>query len=291
MGQKALRLPLAALVAVLLWGASFVATRRALASFTPFGLVFLRLLLGTPLLWLALRARGGALLPRREDRPRVLVLGLLLAAHLAIQAFGLLYTSAIHTGWIIGFMPVPIALGALVFRGERFGAAGWAGALVAAAGVACVSLEDLPDLAHARWGDALQLSSCLTWTAYTLLGARAVAQSGALRSTAAAMTVALALLAPAALARGLWTRPPAASEVGALVFLGVFCSALALVLWYRAQAVYGSQRSGAMLYLEPFVTLAVGVLWGGERAGPQALLGGALVVCGVLLTALRPKVP
>lgn len=286
MGPGSVRLPLPALVAVLLWGASFVATRQALASFTPFGLVFLRLVLGTPVLFLALWARRGALAPEREDRASVALLGLLLAAHLAIQAFGLGYTSAIHTGWIVGFMPVTIALGALFVGGERFGVLGWVGVAVGTVGVLCVTLEELPGLAQARWGDLLQLTSCLTWTAYTLIGARAVARSGALRVTVLAMGVATALIAPLALASGFTVRAPEARELGALVFLGVFCSAVALVLWYRSQARYGSQRTGAVLYLEPFVTLAVAVLLGAERAGAQALLGGTLVVVGVLCTAL-----
>jgi drug/metabolite transporter (DMT)-like permease len=158
---------------------------------------------------------------------------------------------------------------------------------VATAGVLCVTLEKLPDLVHARWGDLLQLSTCLTWTAYTLVGARAVARSGALRVTVAAMAVATALLAPLALASGLTTRAPGPWELASLVFLGVFCSALAMVLWYRSQALYGSQRTGAMLYLEPFVTLLVALLVGqeGEHAGALQLLGGSLVVAGVICTS------
>lgn len=297
MEPRAQRFPASALCAVVLWGGSFVATRRALEAFTPYGLVFLRLTIALPFLAAFLRLRGAPYLPGRRDLLVGLGLGLILALHMGVQAHGLLHTSAIHTGWIIGFTPAAIAVGAWLFRGERLGRPGWAGVALASAGVLFVTLEELPELARARWGDLLQLSTCLTWTAYTLLGAGAVARSGAVRVTVVAMAVAALGLLPVLLAAAragpgtaAWSAAflvarPGAPELLALAFLGVFCSALAMVLWYRSQRRHGSQRTAALLYLEPFVALAVGVAVGGERAGLQALIGGTAVVAGVALAA------
>lgn len=295
--SRAARFPAAAFVAVVLWGGSFVATRRALEAFTPQGLVFLRLAIALPLLTAFLRLRGAPYLPAGRDLRTGLWLGLILALHMGIQAHGLLHTSAIHTGWIIGFTPAAIAVGAWLFRGERLGRLGWAGVALASAGVLFVTLEQLPELARARWGDLLQLSTCLTWTAYTLLGASAVARSGAVRMTVVAMGVAALGLLPLLVVsastfsegpswRAAFLRArPGAVELLALAFLGCLCSALAMVLWYRSQRRHGSQRTAALLYLEPFVALAVGVAVGGEQAGLQAVIGGTTVVAGVALTS------
>ena len=97
--------PWSALVAVAFWGASFVAVRIALQAFTPTGLVTLRLIVGSALLGLLLRLRGGALLPAGSDLPRCIVLGVVLGVHLVIQAVGLQFTTAVNTGWIIGVIP------------------------------------------------------------------------------------------------------------------------------------------------------------------------------------------
>ena len=89
--------PWSALVAVAFWGASFVAVRIALQAFTPTGLVTLRLLVGSTLLGLLLRLRGGALLPARSDLPRCIVLGVQRGGLPAVGA-GLVIHGAIRVG-------------------------------------------------------------------------------------------------------------------------------------------------------------------------------------------------
>ena len=276
-------LPGLALVAVLFWGASFVAVKIALESFHPFGLTALRLVLGTGLVAVVQRARGRPLLVRLRDLPVCLLLGLILGAHLTIQAWGLLYTSAIHTGWIIGIFPAATALGAHVFLHQRLRGPGWIGVVVATGGVLLVTLEKLPDLANARLGDLVQLSSCLTWTAYTLVGLPVVARNGALRVTGFVMAVAAVVLAVPAAATGFLVAPPGAREVVAVLFLGLLCSGMAYALWYRAQHVHGAHRVAATLYVEPFVTLAVAMALLDESIAWTAGLGGAIVLLGVWL--------
>ena len=132
------------------------------------------------MLVLVVGLRGGRRLPVPADRPACIGLGLVLAAHLLIQAYGLKHTSAIHTGWIVGFMPVTIALGAYLLRRQRLNALGWLGVAVGTGGVLLVTLKSTPDFAQARFGDLLQLASCLTWTVYTLAAGGPVARNGAL---------------------------------------------------------------------------------------------------------------
>ena len=78
------------------------------------------------------------------------------------------------------------------------------------------------------FGDLLQVTGCFTWAAYTLLGARPVLSSGSLRVTTWATLLAGLLLFLIALATGFGTRP-SASELLALVYLGLFSSAAAFL--------------------------------------------------------------
>ena len=144
-----------------------------------------------------------------------------------------------------------------------------------------MTLEDPAGLAEAGFGDLLQCVSCVTWTVYTLVGVRAVEREGALRVACVSMLVASAVLAPVAAWRGLWHASPGTLEWGALAYLGLCCNAIAFTLWYRSQRVHGVHRTGATLYLEPFVTLVAAMLVLHEPFGPRAAVGGVVMLLGV----------
>lgn len=279
--------PWSALFAVAVWGGSFVATKHALGPedarvFTPFGLVALRFLMGGLALLVVLALRGGPLLPEREERGRVALLGAILGLHIGLQTYGLCFTLATHAAWIVCFTSVTIALAAHFLLGQRLRGIGWLGVALAALGVLGVTRSHAG--AHGSrigFGDLLQLTGCLTWAGYTLLGARPVANSGALRVTTFATLFAGLLLLALTPVTGFGNRP-GSSELAALVYLGLFSSAAAFLAWYHAQQQYGSQRTAATLYVEPFVTALVAA----NVDEPLVLgtaLGGGVVLCGVWL--------
>ncbi len=273
------------LFAVVVWGASFVATRIVLEDLGPFHLVAARLLAGAALLAFMLKLRGGRMAPIRRDVPVCLFLGGTLAAHLLIQAHGLQYTSAINTGWIIGFIPVTIAVGAQLLGQQRLGAGGWAGVAVGTAGVLLVTMRAPPNFADAHFGDVLQVTSCLTWTIYTLAGAGAITRNGALRVTTFTMGVAALIVTIATSFVGLPAGPVAPAAWLSLAFLGFICSGIAYYLWFSATDRYGPTRVAALLYFEPFVTLAAATAAMREPVTTNAVVGGMIVLVGVWLVS------
>lgn len=283
-----------ALLGVAIWGSSFVATRLALESFTVFGLVGVRLLLGAAVLLAAGAATGRTLLPQGRDRRLALLLGVVLAVHTLVQALGLQYTSAISTGWIIGFAPVPITLGGWIFLRQRLTGPGWLGVAVATGGVALIISATTPGFAQARTGDLLQLLSCGTWALYTLAGAAAVARAGAFRMTLPATGSAAVIMALLVPATGLLHAPLTPSTAAAAAFLGLICSGFGYLLWNAALRECGAAVVGSYLYLEPFVTVAVSFAVLGEPVGPAVAGGGLLVLLGVYAVARgsrRPPLP
>jgi drug/metabolite transporter (DMT)-like permease len=281
----------AGLFAVLVWGASFAATRAALESFNPWGLVGLRLWVGA-LLLLILGAAGGSMLPQRADLPRCTFLGLVLSVHLLIQAYGLRFTSAVHTGWIIGFIPAVVALGAHVLGKQRIKPLGWDGIALGTGGILVVWLSKSPDFAHAQFGDLLQIVSCLTWAVYTLAAVEPVLRSGALPVTAFGMAVAAVVMSIAMIFTG-WRSGPAVTRDAllAVAFLGPICSGVAYYAWFAAQRVHGPARVNSLIYAEPFVSLATGALLLNEQVTGSAILGGICVVLGVWLVARGSRKP
>ncbi len=95
--------------AVIIWGFSFIATKVALKEVHPFTLLTLRFGIGAFLLLLfqLIRDKGFFKVFSRRDWISILLLAAAgIAGHNLLQAFGLLYTTAINTGWIIAIQPI-----------------------------------------------------------------------------------------------------------------------------------------------------------------------------------------
>lgn len=273
---------LQALGATLIWGVSFLAIQLALSAATPLGVVWMRNALGAAVLLAILRLRGGPMLPVREDRARVVALGALMAAHMLIQTLSMRFTSTMRAGWIVAFIPALVAVGAHLFLKQRMRAIGWLGVAVATSGVFVLTATRPEQLARAGIGDALMLASTFTWAAYSLLSLRAVQRSGGLRVSAAALAVSVLPTAAAAAAFGeTWQHAPTATSIGALMFLGVLASGLAMWLFSNALAVLGPERAASFQYIQPFVTVAASFAFLSEPFTSTQFLGGPIVLAGV----------
>ncbi len=281
--------PWQSLISVFVWGTSFAVVRTAMDALTPAGVVGARLMIGSLGLIAFLRWRGMSLWPERRDVGRCVFLGVVLAIHLLIQAYGLMYTSAINTGWIIAFVPVSLALGAFLVLGHRMAGVGWLGVLVATGGVFYVMGGKLEQFENATFGDMLQLSSCVTWTIYTLTAASVVMRNGALRVT----TFAMATASLTALGLGCFTGLVQGAVTGRtladVLFLGLCCSSLAYVMWFIAQREHGPTRAGSMVYFQPFITIAAAAAILNEPVTERANVGGVIVLGGVYLVGVGSR--
>jgi len=272
---------LKAFVATLFWGCSFIAMRQVLEHATPQAVVWMRNLIGAGFLFVVLGVRRMPVLPLQRDRRTVLALGLIFGVHLWVQALALGTTTTMRAGWIIAFVPVVVAVGAWLFQGQRLRAIGWAGIGVASVGVLLLTATRPPDLAHAATGDLLMLASTFTWAGYTLLGMGAVRRNGPLCVTAWALLVSTVPNLVMSLDRPMWTAPPDAGALGALLFLGLGASGLALWLFAGAVEALGAERASAFQYVQPLVTMVAARAVLHEPLSPDLLLAGPVVLAGV----------
>ena len=281
---------LGALLAVVLWGVSFVATKAVVREVPPIAIVFARSVLGTALLAAILRARGEPTLPPRASLGPLALMGFVgVAFHGVLQAHALTLTSAVNTGWLIALVPVWSALLAGALGRERFGAGKLAGLAVGFAGTLLVVTRGRLDAGvvalPATRGDLLVLASTVNWAVYSLLGHGTIRRLGPTRATAGALLLGALMLLPFFAASGgpaVFARLSGAG-VAALLFLGVACSGLGYLYWYRALERVEPSRVAALLYLEPLVTLGAATVLLAEPVGLVTVAGGALVVGGVAL--------
>ncbi len=286
---------LGALLAIVLWGLSFVATKAALREIAPVTLIFTRFGLGTALLLALVIARRLPLALAPRDWGRLAVMGFVgVFVHQLLQSYALTMTTAVRTGWLIGLIPIWSALLAALFLREAMGVAkvgglalGFAGALlVVTRGKVSPGMLALPGTR----GDLLILASTLNWAIYTNLGHGTIRRLGSLRATAGGMLLGWLMLAPLYVRAQGWRQYAALSPLGAgaVLFLGLGCSGLAYLLWYGALERVETSRVAAFLYLEPLVTLAAAVALLGEEVGLMTVIGGLLVLAGVAIVQRAP---
>jgi drug/metabolite transporter (DMT)-like permease len=82
----------------------------------------------------------------------------------------------------------------------------------------------------------------------------------------AGLALATVILAPFALAASP-SRAPSAGALAAVAALGVFCTALAFVVFAVLIREVGTSRATVITYVNPVIALALGVLLLGERPG------------------------
>ena len=276
--------------AVLVWGASFIATKIALTEVSPATIVWLRFAMGVVVLSVAITASRQLKAVPFRTLGFFTVLGLVgITFHQWLQSNALVTSRASTSGWIVATTPVFMAvLGRLVLK-ERLGAARIVGIALAAIGVVLVVTRGEPAaLLHGQFGaagDLLILISAPNWAVFSVLSRGALRSHPAIRMMAYVMGIGW-LFSTLLLVAG-----PGLSEVGrlstrgwgAITFLGVACSGLAYIAWYDALQRMPASEAGALLYLEPLVAMAVAAAVLGERITVATIVGGAVILLGVWL--------
>jgi drug/metabolite transporter (DMT)-like permease len=288
------RTMLEALFAVVVWGASFVATKVALRYTSPDVVVWLRFAMGVIILGIAVLAGRNFSLPEKRDWIYFALLGFLgITFHQWLQSTGLLTSQATTTGWIVASIPIFMALLGWLALKENLRWLQVAGILFSSFGVLLVVTRgDLALLASGKFGtvgDFLILISALNWAIFSILS-----RSG-LKKYPAALMMFYVMAFGWLFSSVLFFAQGGLSQIGhipwdgwaGIAFLGIFCSGLAYIFWYDALQALPVAQTGAFLYLEPVVTVIVAALILGERLYLATLLGGVLILAGVWMVNWR----
>jgi len=285
-----------ALWAIIFWGISFIATKVALKEVHPFMLLTLRYAIGALLLFFFQYRRDKTFFKQfaYQDWIHIFLLAMVGVAGLGLlQAYGLIYTSAINTGWIIAINPILITVAARFFLGEVITARKIAGILLGFLGVFLIFTKGVIALSVFRFastfGDYLVFASAIAWTTFTVGGKRFLSRFKPLSSVTAIMVSGFLLILPLGILKGGWEKLFHLSFLTwtGVLFLGIFCSGLGYLFWYSALEKKDSASVGIYLYLEPLVTLIGASLFLGESVYWITLVGGALTLAGVYLATWK----
>jgi len=268
-----------------IWGFPYLFIRVAVRELTPASLVFLRTTIGA-LLLLPLVLKNGRL---RMLLPRWRWILLFTFVEVAIPWWLLSDAERRITSSLSGLLiaSVPI-LGALLSRWtgahQPLGPRRLAGLVLGFAGVVALVGMDL------RGDGAAILEMTLVVLGYAL-GPLIISQRlndlPSLDVIAASLTACAILYAPFGIAQLPQAMPSAAALV-AVVVLGVLCTAIAFLLFFRLIAEVGPVRAQVITYVNPAIAVLAGVALLAEPFTLGTAVGFILILAGSWLATASP---
>lgn len=272
-----------------IWGIPYLLIRIAVSDLTPASLVFLRTALGAALLLPVALARGNlrAVLPRW--RAVVLFTAVEMAVPWVLLSDAERRVSSSLAGLVVASVPL---VGALFTRlsggGEHLGGRRLAGLVVGLGGVVALLGLDVGG------GEVLAvLEMALVVLGYAL-GPQIISRRLADLPTLDVVAASLALCALAYAPLGVAQLPPALpgpAVIGAVLGLGVLCTALAFLLFFRLIAEVGPVRATVITYVNPAVAVAAGVTLLGEPFTAGTAVGFVLILGGSWLATGSARAP
>jgi drug/metabolite transporter (DMT)-like permease len=274
----------------LFWAGNLVLGRALGPSFPPVSLAVGR--------WLVALACLAPFIGRQAWRERALLrrhLALIaacgafgIAGYNALGYLALRTTPAASVAFLNSTLPLMVPLAAFALGVERVAGRTLAGIALSFAGVVwIVARGDLQQLGGLRadGGELLVLIAVANYAIYSVLLRRKPASLSPLVFLAATMAAGLLVLAPFwafELAQGAHI-PTDAGSVAAVLYIGVFASLIAFILWGHCVATLGPSVTGVSFHLVALFTalLAVAVL--GEAVRGFHLVGMALILAGFFL--------
>jgi len=279
-----------ALFAVIVWGASFVATKVSLQYADPTTIVWLRFSMGVVILGLAVALKKQFVLPQGKDWGYFALLGFLgITFHQWLQSTGLITAQATTSAWIVATTPVFMALLGLMILRESLALHQVAGIFLASFGVLLVVTKgNLAVISTGNFGtpgDFLVLISAMNWSVFSTLSRSGLKKHPATRMMFYVMSFGWLFTSILFLSTsGPWqiSSIPWNGWI-AILFLGIFCSGIAYIFWYDALKDLPVAQTGAFLYLEPIVTVIVASIVLNEALLITSAIGGLTILIGVWL--------
>lgn len=276
--------------AVVVWGASFIATKLALREVSPVVVIWLRFGIGVLILGGYVAQRREFTLPAKREIGYFALIGFLgITFHQWLQVTGLVTAKATTTAWIITTVPIFIALLGRIMLNERLGWDRIAGILIATIGVILViSHGDVRSVLSGQigtTGDLLVLISAANWAVFSVLSRKALKIHPATQMMFFVMGFGWLFASVWLVSVNQFHEIALLSLRGwmSLLFLGIVCTGFAYVFWYDALKELHASQAGSFLYIEPLVTVVVAAILLEEPLFLAVLLGGALIVAGVWL--------
>jgi drug/metabolite transporter (DMT)-like permease len=280
----------AVLVTLLAWASAFVAIRALGDSFSPGPMALLRLGVGSLALTVVVLVRGRRpALPARQGLLLIAVYGLLwFAGYTVVLNTAERHLDAGTAAMLVNVGPLLVAAAAGRFLGEGYPRPLLVGIAVSFTGVTIIALGGAG--AHGDLlGILLGLVTAVLYAAGILAQKVALRTTDALTATWLGCVVGTVALLPFAPATAVELTHASAGAVAAVVYLGVFPTAVGFALWAYALTRVNAGTLASTTLSVPGIVVAMSWALLGELPSVAGLVGGVLCLLGVAVSRRRPR--
>ena len=276
------------------WGGSFVANAIALKSVGPIEIASLRFFIAAPLLAIVTYLWKGKDIFKFDikDAGTLIIMALTgVTLQYVIQVTAQSYTTATNASLLINTSVFFIIFLSAIFLGEKLTRWRIVGSVIGFLGVAVlVSKGSLTfDMSHTL-GDVMIIVCAFLWSIYTFYGKKIASKYHPLTVLNYMFIVGTVCLIPFYL-----LTPHAAitaiplDAVGAIVFLAIFCSIIAYLVYNIALEKMDTSKVALYIYFVPLSTIVLAWLLLGETMTPATIGGGLMVLLGMYLAEIKDK--
>lgn len=279
------RAHLALVIAMLLWGSSFVALKIAILEANPMIVVFGRMAIACLVFLALVRVVRPHFHYRKGDWKALAALALCEPClYFVFEALALQYTSAAQAGVVTATLPVLIAVAAVIFLKEQIQPRQWLGLSIALIGVLWMSWDHQAS-AHApnaMLGNFLEFLAMCMAVGYTLIAKVLMARYSAFAIAALQSMIGMLFFLPLA-ALVDWPESLSAKALSSIIYLGAVVSLGAYGLYNYALASLSASTSGAYVNLIPVAAVLFAMLILDERLQWSQWLACGLIFAGVYI--------
>lgn len=281
------------ILAVVLWSASFVAMKLAIAEFGPIMTVFLRMILATAVLIFFLPPMAKKQQYQKGDWWLLLLLALCEPClYFIFESYALTYTTASEAGMVTALQPLLVAVGAYYLLKEKLNSRLLVGCVIAVVGVVWLTLSGSSSehASNPMLGNALELGAILAATGYCLLARRLSQRYSPVFLTLLQTVMGSIFFLPLIFVQGAPISFDVSAEaVLAIMFLAFGVNIFAFTCYNFAFKTMPASQVGSLMNLLPLGTLFFGWALLGETLNGMQYLAAGLVLLGVIWSQTKPR--
>ena len=281
----------ALLIAMLVWGSSYIVLKIAFSHYDPMFVIFGRMTLGF-LFFIPVMLKESSRLRRQDLRLILLMAFFEPCLYYIFEAKALVLTTASQAGMIASILPLIVGIAAYFILGERVSRTMFAGFLLAIGGVVWLTLggsasEGAP---NPVLGNFMEILAMTCAAGYTLSLKKLSSRYSPFFLTGVQALIGSLFFLPAVLLSEPGFPDHWSGEGSlAVLYLGIVVTLGGYGLYNFGTSRIPASKSSAFINLIPVVALVLSIVVLREHVGVHQLLASAVILSGVLVSQLNPE--
>lgn len=279
-----------AVVLMILWGMSYLSIKIVVTEIEPTLSAFYRFVISSTILFVVMKLKYPEEKILKEDRFRMALGGIFgVALYFLFENYSVYFTSASNVAILISSIPVFTLISQRIVFKERMTATKIIGATLSVIGIIVVvtAKEKVSLFSKGTFGDLMALGAAICWVIYNIITSKYKGKYKSITITTYQSLWGCLFLSPSLFFSQL--KVPSGKVIINLLFLAVFCSCIAYVLYIYCLEKLGATIITTYINLQPIISLVSAWLILKESINITQIIGSSIIIIGVFFVSIGDK--